>query len=97
MSKAFTVVAILEAKPGKEIELKQELIKLIAPSRAEQACLEYRMHQDINNPAKFFFYENWVNHDGHQQHFQTSHIMTLIDKLDDLLAKPFETIFAEEI
>lgn len=97
MSKAYTVVAILEAKQGKETELKQELIKLLAPSRAEQACLEYRMHQDLNNPAKFFFYENWVNQEGHLQHFQTSHITALIDKLDDLLAKPFETIFAEEI
>ncbi len=97
MLKPYTVIAILEAKPGKESELKQELMKVIEPSRAERTCLEYRMHQDINNPAKFFFYENWHNKDAHQQQFQKSYITALVEKLDGLLAKPYEAIFAEEI
>ncbi len=97
MSKAYTVVAILESKPDKTTELKQELIKVIAPSRAEPTCKEYRMHQDISNPCKFFFYENWISKEAHQLQFQKPYITALIDKLEGLLAKPYEAIFAEEI
>jgi quinol monooxygenase YgiN len=53
MSKAHTVIAILEAKKGKEQELKQALIEVIAPSRNELTCLEFRLHQAKNNTQQF--------------------------------------------
>jgi hypothetical protein len=52
MKKAHTVMVVVEAKPEKIEELKQVLLSVIAPSRAESSCLEYRLHQDKNNPAQ---------------------------------------------
>ena len=97
MAKAYTVMAFLEAKPGKESELKQRLDDVVGPSRAENTCLEYRLHQDLNNPAQFVIYENWQSKEAHQLQFQKSYITALIEKLDGLLAKPYQAIFAEEI
>lgn len=97
MSKPYTVLVIVEAKPGKEDELKEELIKVIAPSRAEDSCLEYRLHQDLKNPAKFVFYENWASQTAHQQQFQKPYISTLAEKIANLLAEPYQVIFAEEL
>jgi quinol monooxygenase YgiN len=56
MTKTHTVVVILEAKPGKETELKNALVNVIQPSRSEKTCLEYRVHQENNNPAQFILY-----------------------------------------
>ena len=97
MTSAYTVVAIIEGQPGKESELKQLLMDVIEPSRAEGTCLEYRLHQDLNNPAQFIFYENWMSKEAHQQQFQKPYIIALAQKLDGLLAKPYQVIFAEEI
>lgn len=96
MSK-HTVLVILEAKPGKDNELKEALINVIKPSRAEKACLEYRLHQDSNDPTKFILYENWENAEAHQQQFAKPYIVNLADRLSDLLAKPFQVFFAKEL
>ncbi len=96
-SKPHTVVVVLEAKPGKESQLKQALVDVIEPSRAENTCLEYRLHQDITNPAQFVLYENWENQQKHQQQFTKPYVTTLANKLENLLAKPYQAIFAEEI
>jgi quinol monooxygenase YgiN len=97
MVKPYTVIVTLEAKPSKESELKQLLTNVIEPSRNESACLAYRLHQDLSNPAKFVLYENWENKEAHQKQFQKPYIIALGEKIGELLASPYQAIFAEEI
>jgi protease I len=93
----YTVVAMLEAKPKKESVLKEELKKVAAFSRAEATCIEYHLHQDRSNKASFILYEKWKDKEAHQRQFQKPYIIELVKKLDDLLAKPYFVVFAEEI
>ena len=72
--KPHTLLAIFEAKPGKEQALKDMLISLIAPTRQEPGCLNYDLHQSQTNPAQFMFYENWIDAKAHAAHCQTEHI-----------------------
>lgn len=97
MSKAYTVVAILQAKPEKVDALKQELIKVIAPSRAEKACLNYHLHQDLNDPTQFVLYENWASKQEHEKQFEKPYIVAFAQKAGDWLAKPYQVICAQEI
>ena len=97
MSKSHTIIAILEAKKGKEQELKQALIEVIAPSRNESTCLEFRLHQAKNNPQQFVIYENWQSQEEHAKQFEKPYIINFVKKTEALLAKPFEVIYAEEI
>lgn len=95
--KVYTVLAILEAKPGKEFELKEALISVANFSRAEKTCRQYRLHQDLTNKNIFFLYENWENKEVHQKQFEKSYIIELCEKLENLLAKPYQIIFADEL
>lgn len=97
MKKAWTVMCIVEAKPGKEEELKQQLMNVIEPSRKESTCLEYHLHEDINNSARFVLYEKWESKEAHQQQFQKPYILAFASKLDGLLEKPYEAFFLEEL
>jgi len=92
-----TVIAILEAKQGEEEKLKAALTKVIAPSRDEAGCIEYRLHQDKQNPARFIFFEVWENEAVHQEQFQKPYILELGSIAEDLLAKPYEVFFAHEL
>ncbi len=87
----------LEAKPEKVEELRQDLLHIQNLSRKENSCLEYRVHQDINNSCQFFLYENWATKEEHQQQFQKPYIISFGEKLDGLLAKPYQAIFSKEI
>lgn len=41
-----TVVVRLKARPGKEAQVRQELFNLLAPTRAEQGCINFDMHEE---------------------------------------------------
>lgn len=97
MLKPHTVIVILEAKQDKAKELEAVLETVVQPSRAENACLEYRLHKNLDNPCQFVLYENWKSKEKHQEQFTKPYIKGLVDKLGDLLVKPYQAIFAEEI
>lgn len=90
-----TVIVVLEAKPGKETALKNELLKVMAESRKEKTCIEYRVHQDVNNPTQFVLYENWTSVEDHAKQFKKSYILEFAGKLEDLLAKPYLAVAAK--
>jgi quinol monooxygenase YgiN len=97
MTKPYTVVAILEANPGKETKLKEMLSEVIKPSREEDTCLNFQLHQDLNNPAIFILYENWKSKEAHQMQFEKPYIVALAQKLEGMLAKPYQFFCAEAV
>lgn len=97
MSEIITIVVNVEAIPGKEQQLMQALGDVIAPSRAEPGCIEYRYHQCHDNPCKFVFYETWKNQAALDAHTETAHVKALSEKAKDLMAKPLEIIFVDEL
>ena len=75
--KNITVVATFQARPGKETELKEALIDLVAPTRKEAGCINYDLHVAPDDPSKFLFYENWTSNAHLDAHGQTPHIQNL--------------------
>ncbi len=66
----LTIVARIETKPDRVELVKKELLKLIEPTRAEEGCLQYDLHQDNDNPAIFLFFENWSTRELWQDHMK---------------------------
>ena len=97
MDNAYVVVVMLEAKAGKEEDLKQALVKVAQESRKETSCIDYRLHQDQNNSAKFVLYEKWQSADLHQKQFAKPYIEEFANLAEELLAKPYEGLAGCEI
>lgn len=53
--------AHIQAAPGHEKELGNELNTLVTPSRKEPGCLAYELHVDPADPGKFMFYEKFAS------------------------------------
>ena len=81
----LTIVANITAKQDKIEMVKTELQKLIEPTRVEQGCLSYDLHQDNENPAHFVFYETWQSEDALQKHLESEHIQHLLAVTKDAL------------
>ncbi|MFS4494618.1 putative quinol monooxygenase [Maribacter sp. 2308TA10-17] len=73
MSK-LTLIARIFAKEEKRELIKSELIKLIAPTRKEEGCINYDLHQDSENPNLFVFHENWESKALLEKHLASAHI-----------------------
>ena len=70
----LTIVARIEAKEDRIDLVKSELLKLIEPTRKEQGCLQYDLHQDNDNPAVFLFFENWASRELWQVHMTNENL-----------------------
>jgi len=88
--KQVTVVVRMKAKTGMEVRVRQELLNLLKPTRAERGCINFDMHQAPNDPALFLFHENWVSEEDLKRHFETPHIKRWIEEAKALLAEPME-------
>lgn len=83
----LTVVAKVVAKKESVAAVRSELLKLIAPTRNEQGCIEYRLHQDHDDPAVFIFYENWQNEASLARHMESDHFRNYVSAVDGMLAE----------
>ena len=93
-AKNITVIATFQAKPGKETELKNALIGLVAPTRKEAGCINYDLHALPEDPAKFLFHENWTSKAHLEAHLESAHIKALLPRVDELaVAMPEITIW----
>ena len=80
-----TVVAKVVAKKGSVESVRSELLRLIAPTRNEDGCIEYRLHQDHDDPAVFIFYENWENESSLARHMESDHFKNYASAVDGML------------
>ena len=78
-----TVVAKLVVREDAVDAVKDQLLKLIEPTRQEEGCLEYRLHQDNTAPAVFLFYENWESMDSLERHITTPHYKQYTAAIED--------------
>jgi quinol monooxygenase YgiN len=86
----LTVVAIAQAKPGKEKDLEEVLLELVAISRQETGCITYDLHRHLDKPGRFVFYENWVNRDALDKHRTEPQAAVPRAKVGELVAEPLQ-------
>jgi quinol monooxygenase YgiN len=96
-SKTVTVVALVKAKPGKEAALKKALLALIPPTRKEKGCLNYDLHQDIEDPSRFIFHENWTSKAHLDAHLNSPHLQAFDTNAGPFVAEPPQIIVAQKI
>ena len=88
MKSHLTVVAELNAKPGKENDLRDALTGLIELTRSEEGCVEYLLHESTDQRGRFVFYENWKSREALDRHLATPYLKALSARSEELLAEP---------
>jgi quinol monooxygenase YgiN len=96
-TKPVTLAVTFQARPGKESELRETLLGLLAPTRAEAGCVNYDLHIAPDDPSKFLFYENWKSQAHLEAHAQTPHIQNLQARMNEFCAEPLKLDFWEKI
>jgi quinol monooxygenase YgiN len=95
--KKISVLARVRARPGMEREVRRACLALVEPSRAEQGCISYDLHQSADDPALFMFYENWESRGDLERHLETAHALQFDKTTNGMLAEEEEITFWEKI
>ncbi|HTJ00695.1 MAG TPA: putative quinol monooxygenase [Dongiaceae bacterium] len=85
-AKYVTVVALFQAKPGREAELKTALTGLLVPTRKEEGCVNYDLHFSPEDSTRFMFHENWTTRAALDKHAKSAHLQALLPQVGDLCA-----------
>ena len=81
---AYSVVAEVRARPGKERELREATLPLVAQVRREPNNLLYFLHENRETPGHFIFYEIFASEADFNAHNATPHVQAWFATLSDL-------------
>ena len=85
---SLRVVARITARPDTVNQVREILLGLVAPTRAEEGCVVYELLQNRTDPTDFTFVEEWASDATFERHHTTEHIRSAFPKLQALVAVP---------
>jgi quinol monooxygenase YgiN len=90
MSGQLTIIAKLRAKPGQEARVREVFSALRGPTRQEPGCLCYELHESLETPREFVFYENWTSAAHLDAHLKAPHVQAAFQIAPEILDGPIE-------
>jgi quinol monooxygenase YgiN len=94
--KPLCLIVKVKAVPGKELELKEVLTRMIEPTRQEPGCIAYQLYANEKSDT-FFFYELWETAAHLDAHGKTEHYQRLCKERVGLVADGGENSRLEEV
>lgn len=85
-----TVLARFRAKKGMEDKLRSEIMALVMPTRSEEGCLNYDLHQSREEEGLFVLYENWVSKEALDEHLEKPYLVAFKEKAPELMDGPLD-------
>jgi quinol monooxygenase YgiN len=67
--------------------------EMCSASRAEEGCIGYRIYEDLEQPGRYVFIEEWQDDEALQRHFAEPHTAKLMGALPGLLGEAPDALF----
>jgi quinol monooxygenase YgiN len=94
----ITIIAKAKAKPGKEVLLADESVKLAKLVREnEKGCLMYIPHVSTDNPAEIVFVEKYVDEAASNVHGQATYFKAFLEACQELLSEELQIQSLQEL
>ena len=84
----IVLIARLKVKAGKVEQAKAAALAIVAESRQESGCLNYDIHQTIDDETVFFWHETWVNKAALDEHFAKPFFAEFFAVVGEVAAEP---------
>lgn len=79
-----------EPLPGKEMAFREELLRVVEPTRAEMGCLGIRVFESLREPFVFAIHSEWVDEAAFELHAQLGHTVQFLGAAEQLLTHPVQ-------
>ena len=84
----IVLMARLIVKKDKIGALKQAALAIVAESRQEAGCVNYDVHQLIDDETVFLWHETWANKAALDEHFAKSYTKEFFAGVDEFADEP---------
>ena len=86
-----------EPRPGKEEEFREELLRVVEPTRAEIGCLGIHVFETLRKPFVFAIHSEWVDEAAFELHAQLPHTVRFLRAAEELLTHPVQGLRSRQI
>src|SRR5258708_37572282 len=97
MKQPFHFLVHFQPHPGKEMEFREEMLRVIQPTRAEVGCLSIRAFESVREPRMFAIHSEWVDEAAFDLHAQLPHTLRFMQAAENLLTHPVQGLRTREI
>lgn len=84
----IVLVARLKVKDEAVEQAKKAALAIVADSRAEEGCLNYDVHQAIDDPTIFVWHETWTDQAALDEHFAKPYFAEFFAEVEEFAAEP---------
>jgi quinol monooxygenase YgiN len=84
----IVLIARLKVKADKVEEAKAAALAIVEPSRKEAGCINYDIHQSIEDETVFFWHETWAGKAALDEHFATPFFQEFFAVVGKIAAEP---------
>lgn len=93
----IVLMARLKVKADKIEEAKTAALAIVEPSRNEAGCINYDVHQTIDDPTVFIWHETWANQKAIDEHFEMSYFKEFGSIVEQICEAPPQIILSKMI
>src|SRR5262245_38984372 len=86
-----------EPLPGKEHELRSELLGVLEPTRAEPGCIRIHLYEATREPLVFYIHSEWVDAAAFDAHARLPHMTRFLGLIGGLVTHPVKGIRTKQI
>jgi len=91
------IFARLEPRPGKELQLRDELMRVVEPARAEPGCVRIHLYELTRGPLVYFIHSEWIDEAAFDAHVALPHTQRFIGAVGDLITQPLQAVRTRQI
>ena len=86
----IVLIARLKVKQDLVEAAKQQALAIISASRAEEGCINYDFHQQIDDETVFIWHETWIDKAAIEAHGASAHFRDFSERIKDLVDEPLQ-------
>jgi len=82
---------------GKEAEFREELLRVVGPTRAESGCLAIHAYESLREPLVFAIHSEWADEAAFELHSRLAHTARFLEAAEKLLTHAVQGMRGREI
>ena len=86
-----------EPLAGKDNEFREELLRVVEPTRAENGCFSIDVFESLREPFVFAIHSEWADEAAFELHAQLPHTVRFLEAAARLLAHPVQGLRSRQI
>jgi quinol monooxygenase YgiN len=91
------IFARLEPKPGKELQLRDELDLVLKPTRAEPGCVRIHLYESTRGPLIYYIHSEWIDEPAFDAHAELPHMRRFLGLIDELITHPLQAMRTKQV